>query len=84
VFAREWNSYFRQFRHPTSDGVLPAFSRRYLLTTVPASNSLGSWFALRFADQGWVTSEEYDVAKAFATIIEQGGRRGDYSKSDAA
>jgi hypothetical protein len=84
TFAREWNSYFRQFRHPRTGSVLPSFSRRYRLLTAPAHNAKGHWFAFKFADEGWVTPEEYDAAKALAEIIERGGRRGDYSKPDAA
>jgi hypothetical protein len=39
-----------QFRHPKTGGLLPSFARKYLLTTVPASNALGHWFTLKFTD----------------------------------
>jgi len=34
-FAKQWQSRYHQFRHPRTKQVLPSFSRKYLLTTVP-------------------------------------------------
>jgi hypothetical protein len=75
TFAKTWNTYMSQFRHPKTGGVLPAFSRKYRLVTVPQANSLGRWFGLRFHDQGWVSLEEYDAARAFHEVVKQGRAR---------
>jgi hypothetical protein len=55
--------------------VLPSFSRKYRLRTVPKSNSRGRWYGLRFEDLGFVTLPEYEAAKALADVIERGARR---------
>jgi len=74
-FAREWQGWFRQWRHPRTNAVLPSFSRKYKLVTVPKSNALGKWYGLKFIDLGWVDAAEYANARAFNEFIEQGQQR---------
>jgi hypothetical protein len=89
TFARQWQTMFKQFRHPKTNDVMPAFSRRWKLTTVPASNAIGKWFGLKFEDQGWVTKREYDAGKALCLAVRKGERRaeapvaGSHSESSA-
>jgi hypothetical protein len=75
TFAREWQSWFRQFRHPKTNAVLPSFARKYRLTTVPKANALGRWYGLKFIDLGWVDASEYANARAFNEFVEQGRQR---------
>jgi hypothetical protein len=75
TFARQWNTFYKQFTHPKTGDVMPAFSRRYRLTTIPASNAIGKWFGLKFQDEGWVKKSEYDVAKALCIAVRKGERR---------
>jgi hypothetical protein len=75
TFARQWNTFYKQFRHPKTGGFMPAFSRKYRLTTVPASNAIGKWFGLKFQDEGYVTKREYDEAKAFYTAVKKGEKK---------
>lgn len=75
TFARSWQSMFHQFRHPQTGGVMPAFSRKYKLTTVPASNASGKWFGLKFEDLGFVTMEEYNAGKAFFKAVKAGEKK---------
>ena len=85
-FARTWNSYFLQFRHPQSGAIFPSFARRYRLTTVPMSNAKGHWFTLAFTDEGWTPPAEYQIARALADIVERGlllGEASDYGDNDA-
>lgn len=77
-FARELQTHLHQYRHPKTGQVLPAFSRKYLLTSIPASNGLGQWFKPKFEDLGWVSESEYAKAREFAAFIERGNVRGDY------
>jgi hypothetical protein len=74
-FAREWQSYFRQWQHPTTHKVLPSFARRYKLVTVPKTNPKGKWFMPKFVDLGWVDKTEYANARAFHEFVEQGRQR---------
>ena len=76
TFARSWNSFYMQFRHPKTGEVMPSFSRKYRLTTVPASNALGKWFGLKFQDEGYVQSKaEYDAGKALCLAVRGGEKR---------
>jgi hypothetical protein len=72
TFAKSWNTYASQFRHPQSGEVMPAFSRRYRLTTVQQANPSGRWFGPKFQDLGWVSVEEYAVGRGFYETIKQG------------
>lgn len=83
TFARQWNSMFHQYRHPKTGDVMPAFSRKYKLVTVPASNASGKWFGLQFHDEGFVTKREYDAAKALYTAVKKGEKRAEAPMSDA-
>jgi hypothetical protein len=74
-FARTWQSYFRQWLHPTTHKVLPSFARRYKLVTVPKANALGKWFMPKFIDLDWVDKTEYVNARAFNEFVEQGRQR---------
>lgn len=85
-FAREWNSYFTQIKYPPVTGeVLPSYSRRYLLRTVPAANALGHWFKPQFQDLGWTTDQaEYQAAKALSDIVRRGIARVETPLDDSA
>jgi hypothetical protein len=85
-FAREWNTYCGQFMHPTTGRPLPSYAREYRLTTVPTSNTLGSWFKPKFTDLGWVGDVgTYIAARALNAIVESGRARGNYQDgADAA
>jgi hypothetical protein len=73
TFARQWQTFFHQFRHPKTGNELPAFSHKYRLTTVPMSNAVGKWFGLKFQDLGLVDfDKEYKPAKAFYDSIKRG------------
>jgi hypothetical protein len=74
-FAREWQSYFRQWQHPQTGKVLPSFARRYKLVTVAKTNAMGKWFMPKFVDLGWVDKAEYANARAFHEFVEQGRQR---------
>ena len=74
-FAREWQSWFRQFVHPQTRKPLPSFARRYKLVTVPKTNAMGKWFMPKFIDLGWVDKAEYANARAFNEFVEQGRQR---------
>lgn len=75
TFARQWETMFHQFKHPKTNKVMPAFSRRYKLTTVPQSNALGKWFGLKFEDQGFVSKAEYDGAREFSLAVKKGEKK---------
>jgi hypothetical protein len=75
TFARQWQTMFHQFRHPKTNDVMPAFSRKYKLTTVPASNAIGKWFGLQFNLLGFVTKREYDAAKSLYLAVKRGEKR---------
>ncbi len=75
TFARQWQTMFHQFRHPKTNDIMPAFSRKYKLTTVPASNAIGKWFGLQFKLMGFVTKREYDAAKALYLAVKRGEKR---------
>ena len=75
TFAREWQSWFQQFKHPTTGKVMASFSRKYRLTTVRESNALGRWWGLKFTDLGWVSKDEYEAARALNAIVTSGAHR---------
>jgi hypothetical protein len=54
---------------------MPAFARKYRLTTVPESNAWGDWFGIKFTDLGFVTVPEYKAAAALVDAVERGLRR---------
>jgi hypothetical protein len=74
-FAREWQTWFRQFRHPKTNKPLPSFARKYKLITMPRANALGKWFVPKFIDLGWVDGAEYSRAREFNEFVEQGRQR---------
>lgn len=77
TFAKEWNTYFGQIRYPAVTGpTLPAYARRYRLTTITAGNAFGKWFKPKFQDLGWVTvAAEYAAAKSLNDIVRRGMAR---------
>jgi hypothetical protein len=75
TFARQWNTFYMQFKHPQTHEVLPAFSRKYRLTTIPASNAIGKWFGIKFQDEGYVTRAEYDAGKALCIAVRKGEKK---------
>jgi hypothetical protein len=74
-FARNWQTMFHQFRNPKTGGVLPAFARKYQLTTIPMSNASGKWFGLKFQDLGPIGKDEYLAAKAFYASVMSGEKK---------
>jgi hypothetical protein len=74
TFARSWQTLFHQFKHPKTGNVLPAYSRKYLLRTVPQSNAVGKWFGLKFEDLGNVSVEEYKAARMFYNAVMEGSK----------
>jgi hypothetical protein len=83
-FARRWNSYFKQLRHPETGDALPSYIHRYRLTTAPDKNEKGDWFGLRFADLGPVTVPEYMAGKQLNQIVESGAARAAAPINDSA
>jgi hypothetical protein len=77
TFARQWNTFYKQFRHPKTGDFLPSFSHKYRLSTIPVSNALGKWFGLKFQDEGFVNKAEYDVAKALCLAVRKGEKKGE-------
>jgi hypothetical protein len=74
AFARRWQTMFRSQRHPQTGGILPSFASKYLLTTVPAHNSQGTWHGLKVELIGRVTdATEYAAAKMLNKIVTSGG-----------
>ena len=84
TFARQWQTMFHQFRHPKTGGVMPAFSRRYRLVTVPMSNAIGKWFGLKFQDLGYVDKPAYDLAKSFYLAVKRGEKKAESPISGVA
>jgi hypothetical protein len=76
TFARQWQTWFRQFKHPKTGATLPSFARKYQLTTWSQANAKGRWFGLKFRDLGYLNDiAEYNAARAFNEIVEQGRAR---------
>jgi hypothetical protein len=75
TFARQWNTFYKQFKHPQTNDFLPSFSRKYRLTTIPASNAIGKWFGLKFQDEGFVNKTEYSEAKALCMAVRKGEKK---------
>ena len=75
TFARQWNTFFKQFLHPKTGGIMPSFSRKYRLTTIPSSNAIGKWFGVKFQDEGWVKKSEYEAAKTLCLAVRKGEKR---------
>ena len=71
AFARQLQSHWTLQRVPGTDRVPPCYAHRYLLTSAPASNGLGSWFVPRFADLGLVSLAQYHTAKPLAAVIKR-------------
>jgi hypothetical protein len=78
TFARRWQTVFRQHRHPKTGAILPAYSHRYLLVTVPTRNAIGNWFTLKLDDLGFASEEEYFAARALNEIVARGAYRAEY------
>jgi len=77
TFARQWQTYFHQYHHPKTGGVMPSFSRKYRLTTTPVTNAKGEWFGLKFEDLGLVSLTEYQNAKKFYEAVKKGEKKAD-------
>jgi hypothetical protein len=84
-FAKQWMAYLSRIRNPQTGGVMPSYSRRYRLYTVPTGNALGKWFGLKFQDEGWLeTKEQFETAVAFNKLVESGGVRTAGNLDDAS
>jgi hypothetical protein len=83
TFARKWNSYFKQLRHPETGAVLPSYIHHYRLTTAPEKKETWNWFGLRFTDLGPVTVPEYMAARRLNQIVERGAARAAAPISDS-
>jgi hypothetical protein len=75
TFARQWNTFFKQFKHPQTGDFLPSFTRKYRLSTIPASNAIGKWFGLKFQDEGSVSLAEYQAGKTLCLDVRAGRRK---------
>lgn len=75
TFARQWQTMFHQFINPKTGKVMAAYARKYHLSTIPASNTSGDWFALKFEDLGFVPLAQYNQAKTFYEQVERGEKR---------
>lgn len=72
TFSRTWMTQMNNLRLPSGKAV-PSRARRYQLTTVPKSNSVGEWFGWKVADRGWITdAEQYDRGTALFQAIRDG------------
>jgi hypothetical protein len=74
-FARAWQSYFHNFQHPKTGGMLPSFARQYRLTTGLQDNAMGRWFGLKFEDLGWVSAADYARGRALSELVASGAQR---------
>jgi hypothetical protein len=84
TFAREWQTFFQNFRPPRTPDVMPSFARKYRLHTVPAANAMGHWFTVKFEDRGYVSTAEYTEARALNDIVERGAQRAELPVDDGA
>jgi hypothetical protein len=75
TFARQWQSMFHRFKHPKNGKVMPAFARKYRLSTAPTSNYKGKWFGLKFEDVGESNINELKAGIAFSNAIQRGERK---------
>jgi hypothetical protein len=75
TFARQWQTMFHRFKHPTTGKIMPAFAHKYRLSTVPQSNVKGKWFGLKFEDVGKSTVEEIKACIAFSNAIAEGEKK---------
>jgi hypothetical protein len=84
TFVKRLETYFIQLVHPRTGKVLPAFHRKYQITSQPAQNTLGNWFTAVFTDlRTAVTSQEYERARRFNQDIEAGRVRGEAPPSSS-
>jgi hypothetical protein len=77
TFARNWQTLWHEFKHPNTGKIMPAYARRYRLTTVGTSNAIGKWFGLKFEDAGWASNTEIKTGIAFTEALIKGERRAD-------
>jgi hypothetical protein len=83
VFAREWVTHQHRLLHPQTGAILPAFSHKYLLTSIPASNAKGKWFGLKFQDLGPVSLPEMEAGNQLFEAVTRGTVRGEASGYDS-
>jgi hypothetical protein len=53
----------------------PAYSRRYRFYTVQTKNNLGTWYGLKFEDEGPVTDAQLIAAREFEQFVKGGNAR---------
>lgn len=75
TFARQWQTMWHRFKHPKTGRIMPAFSRKYKLTTIPASNAIGKWFAIKFQDVGETTIPEIKLGISFSDALMTGAKK---------
>ena len=72
TFARGWNSYWRQVKHPKTGTVMPCYGHQYRLTTYQRKNALGRWFTPKYEDLGLVTDTAvFNLARELNRIINE-------------
>lgn len=72
--SRTWMALMNQFRIGAAPA--PSWARRYRLSTVQRTNSLGTWYQWKVEDLGWVPSqEEYQVGKMLHEAVTSGAKR---------
>lgn len=73
--ARQLQTYFGQLRHPKTNGILPSYAHKYLMTTTTRSNALGHWFVPAFQNIGAVSVAEFNAARELHAIVMRGAYR---------
>jgi hypothetical protein len=81
--ARRWQTLMAQFRHPQTGDTMPAYSRKYHLSTIGQSNSMGRWFNIKVEDRGLISMPEYRAARELYLIVKRGAFRIDTSDTAA-
>lgn len=83
--SRAWNTRMSLVTVPNKpDVVAPIFARTYMIRSAGQKNEKGEFFNYVIGEGRWVTTEEYQAAKAFRESLIRGDVKVDYTKSDDA
>lgn len=70
---RNWMTYRKNLRHPTSGAQLPSFAKIYRLRAAQQTKDNNTWWNWKVDDAGWNTEQWlYEAAKKFAQDIAAG------------
>jgi len=75
TFARNWNTFFKQYKHPQTHDFIPSYAVKYKLTTIPASNAIGKWFGVKFQPFAASSMQEYNAGKALCLDVRAGKKK---------